>query len=138
LAVSSTGNRSTALALNPISYQAFKIRSLLILLKHPLTCRSEIIYPRNVPLNARTEVPRPKDFPDYTFSSTEELTLPTPDGESLSAFLLKPTNMVYAKRAPITIIMFHGNAGNIGHRLPVAGVLDQFVDANILMVEYRG
>ncbi len=46
--------------------------------------------------------------------------------------------MVYAKRAPITIIMFHGNAGNIGHRLPVAGVLDQFVDANILMVEYRG
>lgn len=110
----------------------------MYIVKSLLTCHSEIIYPRNVPVDARTDVPRPKDFPDYTFSSTEELTLPTPDGESLSAFLLKPTNMLYAKHAPITIIMFHGNAGNIGHRLPIAGVLDQFVDANILMVEYRG
>lgn len=62
--------------------------------------------------------------------------LPTPDGERLHAFLIKPSNMVYAK--PITILMFHGNAGNIGHRLPIANVLEKNMGANVLMLQYRG
>ena len=43
---------------------------------------SEIIYPRNVPAGARTDVPRPSHFGITDF---EELMIPTPDGESLSA-----------------------------------------------------
>lgn len=62
--------------------------------------------------------------------------LPTPDGESLSAFLIKPANKAAAK--PITLLMFHGNAGNIGYRLPIARILANDLQYTTLMVDYRG
>ena len=34
--------------------------------------------------------------------------------------------------------MFHGNAGNIGHRIPIAKILQDVVGCNVLMLEYRG
>jgi abhydrolase domain-containing protein 13 len=34
--------------------------------------------------------------------------------------------------------MFHGNAGNIGHRLPIARILEESIGCNVLMLEYRG
>lgn len=34
--------------------------------------------------------------------------------------------------------MFHGNAGNIGHRVPIAKVLEESLGCNVLMLEYRG
>lgn len=34
--------------------------------------------------------------------------------------------------------MFHGNAGNIGHRLPIAKVFVNDLNCNVLMVQYRG
>ena len=34
--------------------------------------------------------------------------------------------------------MFHGNAGNIGHRVPIAKVLTENLDCSVLMAEYRG
>ena len=34
--------------------------------------------------------------------------------------------------------MFHGNAGNIGHRIPIAKVLEENIGCNVLMLEYRG
>ena len=37
-----------------------------------------------------------------------------------------------------TIVFFHGNAGNIGLRLPNALQMLQYLDAHILLVEYRG
>lgn len=62
--------------------------------------------------------------------------MPTPDGETLSAFLVKPANKARAR--PITILTFHGNAGNIGHRLPIAGKLADDIQCTTLMLEYRG
>ena len=62
--------------------------------------------------------------------------LPTPDGETLSAFLVRPPNKSQAR--PITILTFHGNAGNIGHRLPIARVLANDIQCTTLMLEYRG
>lgn len=35
-------------------------------------------------------------------------------------------------------MMFHGNAGNIGHRVPIAKVLEENLGCNVLMLEYRG
>ena len=66
----------------------------------------------------------------------EGLRLPTSDGETLGAFFIRPSNKPRAKRA--TIIMFHGNAGNIGHRVPIAKVLEENTGCNVLMLEYRG
>lgn len=78
-------------------------------------------------------MPRPSQFgiEDY-----EELYLKTPDGETLSAFLIKPENKTQASN--VTILMFHGNAGNIGHRIPIARLLANEYGFTVLMQEYRG
>lgn len=63
------------------------------------------------------------------------------DGVSIHAWLMllhdapqsKPDN----KKRP-TIIFFHGNAGNIGLRLPNAVQMMKRLDVNVLLVEYRG
>jgi fermentation-respiration switch protein FrsA (DUF1100 family) len=34
--------------------------------------------------------------------------------------------------------MFHGNAGNIGHRVPIARMFVQRMGCNVFMLEYRG
>ena len=94
---------------------------------------SELIYPRGIPPDARRTVPRP---PQFGIEDSEELSLPTPDGETLSAFLVNPPNKT--KALPIIFLAFHGNAGNIGHRLPIAKYLAEEVHVSILMLEYRG
>ena len=78
-------------------------------------------------------MPRP---PQFGISNSEELTLDTSDGEKISAFLVKPDNT--AKARPVTIISFHGNAGNVCHRLPIAKLLADDILCTTLMVEYRG
>ena len=86
-------------------------------------------------MGSRTEAgfPRP---PQFGISDFDELRIPTPDGEFLSAFLIRPSNKGIARN--ITILMFHGNAGNIGHRIPIARVLEENLGCNVLMLEYRG
>ncbi|EAL87006.1 hypothetical protein KXW98_001656 [Aspergillus fumigatus] len=95
--------------------------------------QNELIYPRNVPADARTNVPSPRQF---GISDYEDLQIPTPDGESLHAFFIRPANKQHARN--ITVLMFHGNAGNIGHRVPIAKVLQEILGCNVLMLEYRG
>lgn len=95
--------------------------------------RSELIYPRNVPVDARTNVPKPRQF---GISNYEDLHIPTPDGESLHALFIRPSRKRLTES--VTVIMFHGNAGNIGHRIPIAKVLEETLGCNVLMMEYRG
>ena len=86
-------------------------------------------------MGARTEagVPRPNQF---GISDYEDLRIPTPDGETLSAFFIRPSNKRTAKN--VTFLIFHGNAGNIGHRIPIAKILEESISCNVLMLEYRG
>ncbi|PLB36613.1 alpha/beta hydrolase [Aspergillus candidus] len=95
--------------------------------------QNELIYPRNVPVDARTNVPKPRQFgiTDY-----EELQIPTPDGQSLHALFMRPSNSRVNRK--LTVVMFHGNAGNIGHRIPIAKVMQDVLGCHVLMVEYRG
>jgi hypothetical protein len=37
-----------------------------------------------------------------------------------------------------TVIMFHGNGGNHGHRLPLAKIFFLKMRCNVLMLSYRG
>ena len=37
-----------------------------------------------------------------------------------------------------TVIMFHGNGGNMGHRIPLAGIFYKRMRCNVLMMCYRG
>lgn len=107
-----------------------RLRDLHLTLRH-----SEIIYPRYLPSGARTEegVPRPNQF---GVSDYEDLRIITPDGEHLSAFLLRPSNKGLSKK--VTVLMFHGNAGNIGHRIPIGKIIEENAGCYIFMLEYRG
>lgn len=92
-----------------------------------------LIYPSNIPANARTEVPRPSQFGLIDF---EDLVIPTNDGEKLSAFYIRGPKR--GRFADCTVLMFHGNAGNIGHRLPIARMIINSIGCNVFMLEYRG
>jgi fermentation-respiration switch protein FrsA (DUF1100 family) len=95
--------------------------------------QNEIIYPRSFPAGSRTDIPMPSRF---GITNAESLELPTPDGETLHAYLLRPSNTSVSKN--ITMLLFHGNAGNIGHRLPIGKVLADSLGCSVLMLEYRG
>ncbi|KAK3337432.1 Alpha/Beta hydrolase protein [Cercophora scortea] len=92
-----------------------------------------LIYPSHMPANSRTDVPRPSQF---NIRDYEELIIPTNDGEKLSAFYIRGRKR--GANANVTVLMFHGNAGNIGHRLPIARMLINYTGCNVFMLEYRG
>ncbi|KAK3694942.1 Alpha/Beta hydrolase protein [Podospora appendiculata] len=92
-----------------------------------------LIYPSHMPANSRTDVPRPSQF---NIRDYEELIIPTNDGEKLSAFYIRGRQR--GPNSNVTVLMFHGNAGNIGHRLPIARMLINYTGCNVFMLEYRG
>lgn len=57
------------------------------------------------------------------------------DGVKIHSWLMMRKNSGH--KIP-TIVFFHGNAGNIGLRLPNALQMLQYLDAHVLLVEYRG
>ncbi|XP_026192700.1 alpha/beta hydrolase domain-containing protein WAV2 [Cyclospora cayetanensis] len=64
----------------------------------------------------------------------EDVNITTSDGVNLHGWLLKQKS---AQVAP-TVIFFHGNAGNISHRLENLAAMYCETGANILIVDYRG
>jgi len=66
----------------------------------------------------------------------ESLKIKCSDGVSIHAWLLL-RDQSSSEHLP-TLVFFHGNAGNIGLRLPNALQMLQYLNANVLMVEYRG
>ncbi|KIW17722.1 hypothetical protein PV08_04917 [Exophiala spinifera] len=95
--------------------------------------QNDIIYPANLPAGARTNVPTPDQF---NITSAESIKFPTPDGETLHAYLLRPPKSPVQNN--VTLVTFHGNAGNVGHRLPIGKVLSESLGCHVFMVEYRG
>lgn len=61
----------------------------------------------------------------------QELSLRTEDGIKLSAWFIPHP------KARLTLLLFHGNAGNIGHRIPWIELLRP-LEANVLIFDYRG
>lgn len=78
-------------------------------------------------------MPSPRQF---GISNFEDLQIPTPDGESLHAFFLRVPKGRHTR--DLTVLMFHGNAGNIGHRVPIAKAIQDILQCNVFMLEYRG
>ncbi|KAF9787968.1 Alpha/Beta hydrolase protein [Thelephora terrestris] len=112
-----------------------------------------LIYPASFPEGSRTNVPVPTQY-DLPY---EDLTLVTQDRVKIRCYLLvqrKELNLAtkttfdilpeaedppekYAATRP-TIIMFHGNGGNMGHRIPLAKIFYLKMRCNVMMVSYRG
>ena len=95
--------------------------------------QNDIIYPASLPSGSRTNIPKPEQF---NIQNAESLNFPTCDGETLHAYLLRPPTPSLRKN--ITLVTFHGNAGNVGHRLPIGKVLSESLGCHVFMVEYRG
>ncbi|ORY82482.1 BEM46 family protein [Protomyces lactucae-debilis] len=91
-----------------------------------------IIYPSNLPSGSRTEVALPSHFDMDNF---EEVWLDTADGEKLHCYAM--VHRAQNSTRP-TVIMYHANAGNMGHRLPIASVLHNKMSLNVFMLSYRG
>jgi len=94
--------------------------------------QDSLLYFPDQPENSRIFVQSPR----YLGVPYENLQITTKDGVLLNAVFLKQA----AQRMGVspTIVMFHGNAGNIGHRLGNASLLYSYTGSNILLLEYRG
>jgi len=110
-----------------------------------------LIYPSAFPPGSRTDVPVPTHFG----LNYEDLHLYTPDGITLRSYMLRQrkeldhqkagdaetsesqTDADFAATRP-TVLMFHGNGGNHGHRIPLAKVFYVRMRCNVLMLSYRG
>ncbi|CAG8611374.1 2708_t:CDS:2 [Cetraspora pellucida] len=76
-------------------------------------------------------VPKPSDF---GMEYTEEI-LSTKDDVNIRAYICKlPQD---ARNRP-TILFFHANAGNMGHRLPIAQIFYVQFKCNVCLISYRG
>ncbi|SGY15496.1 BQ5605_C013g07384 [Microbotryum silenes-dioicae] len=97
--------------------------------------QNKLIYVASMPAGSRTNVAIPDEFgmPDY-----EQLTLHTPDGVTIRAYLLLRPDAEQEEAPRPTILFLHANAGNIGHRLPLVKVFYQKLRCNVLALSYRG
>ncbi|KAF7301188.1 Protein bem46 [Mycena indigotica] len=112
-----------------------------------------LIYPSAYPPGSRTEdVAVPSQFG----LAYEDLELKTSDGVTLRCYLLLQSRRLSEKNSAATdvpgedmsddefiasrptVMMFHGNGGNHGHRIPLAKVFYLKMRCNVLMVSYRG
>ncbi|GJE92320.1 alpha/beta hydrolase [Phanerochaete sordida] len=110
-----------------------------------------LIYPSAFPPGSRTDVPTPDQFG----LAYDALELAAEDGTRLRCYLLVQTRELpqagavrvsggeglsddeFAASRP-TVVMFHGNGGNLGHRVPLARVFYLKMRCNVLMMCYRG
>ncbi|ORZ38824.1 Alpha/Beta hydrolase protein [Catenaria anguillulae PL171] len=96
--------------------------------------QNSLIYPANFPPGSREHV----DTPDELGLPYEDVTLTTPDGLNLKAYFIRPKIMDMSGASRPTILYLHANAGNLGHRIPIAFHLFHRLDANVFMLSYRG
>ncbi|KAJ2855632.1 bem46 protein, variant [Coemansia erecta] len=94
----------------------------------------DMVYPAAFPAHSRERVPLPSQFGLPHF---DDIRLETPDKVLIRGYLIKQATDEETKRAS-TLIYFHANAGNMGHRLPIAKQLYDQLKCNIFMLSYRG
>ncbi|GAA5938554.1 alpha/beta hydrolase [Sporobolomyces koalae] len=96
--------------------------------------QNKLIYPSSIPSGSRENVPTPDQFGiEY-----EDIDLTTPDGLKIKAFLMLYEREGVSARDRPTVLLLHANAGNVGHRLPIAKVFHNRMRCNVLALSYRG
>eukprot|EP01083_Nonionella_stella_P081876 225781_1 len=117
-----------------IKFLGYLILILLLLLwKH----QGAILYQRHAPSRKRqlayNPFPRVRT-PSYYKFDFDDFFVTTKDKVLIHCWLIRQAN---STECP-TLICFHGNAGNIGYRLPNAYYMFRELHCNIIMVDYRG
>jgi len=93
-----------------------------------------LLYNPDIPKDSKTNVLTPKSFGINNF---ETHFITTEDNVNIHVILLKRPSLGECCSSP-TLVYFHGNAGNIGHRMANAIEMSNMIRSNILLVEYRG
>lgn len=101
--------------------------------------QKRLIYPSNLPAGSRDTVWTPDQFgfPTDTWRDQE---LTSKDGQTkLRAYIIN-ANSAARPSNTCTLLFFHGNAGNTGHRLPIIRHLWDKLGGkcNIMMLSVRG
>jgi fermentation-respiration switch protein FrsA (DUF1100 family) len=94
--------------------------------------QDNLLYHPEMPAHSKVFVPVPSLFG----LPYENIFVRSADGTLLHLFFIRQPGD-QATVAP-TILFLHGNAGNMGHRLQNALGLYQYLQCNVLMLEYRG
>ncbi|KAJ8922354.1 hypothetical protein NQ315_004297 [Exocentrus adspersus] len=94
--------------------------------------QDNLLYSPELPSHSRVYVPIPSMF-NLPYESVTTRSL---DGTQIHMYFIHQPEQ-RQRNAP-TIIFFHGNAGNMGHRLQNCAGLYHNLHCNILLVEYRG
>ncbi|KAI9472821.1 bem46 protein, variant [Coemansia sp. RSA 989] len=94
----------------------------------------DMVYPAAFPAHSRERVSLPSQFGMPHF---DDIRLETPDKVVIRGYLIKQATEEETKRAP-TLMYFHANAGNMGHRLPIAKLIYDNTKCNVFMLSYRG
>jgi len=94
--------------------------------------QNKIVYVPSVPSDARTLFLDPKEFDLHNW---KEVFVPTIDGEQIQCWFFKTERNSYSSP---TIMFFHGNAGNLSHRLPNIKLMVEKLSCNVFIVSYRG
>mmetsp|Transcript_9327 Transcript_9327/g.14374 ORF Transcript_9327/g.14374 Transcript_9327/m.14374 type:complete len:396 (+) Transcript_9327:162-1349(+) len=120
----------TVLAPVPLLYLLMPVIFFVYL---SLSCIEEI---GGIPRRPRKNPRRYRSPQEYDLPFEEHF-IRCSDGVSIHAWWVRYTSGGNDNKVP-TMIMFHGNAGNIGLRLPNAALMVQHLKCHVLMVEYRG
>ncbi|KAJ1878814.1 bem46 protein, variant, partial [Coemansia sp. RSA 486] len=94
----------------------------------------DMVYPAAFPAQSRERVSLPSQ---YGMPHFDDIRLETPDKVIIRGYLIKRPTDEETKRAP-TLVYFHANAGNMGHRLPIAKLFYEMLGCNVFMLSYRG
>lgn len=81
--------------------------------------------------------PHPYDSPRHHAIQFEDVRIRAADGVNLHGWWMTQAAAPVRSTAP-TLVFFHGNAGNIGHRVPNFYALYTHTRCNILAIDYRG
>jgi len=99
----------------------------------------KLLYHPDQPNNARIYVPSPS----LVGMAFESLHIRSKDHTRLHCFFIKAAAAATSQQQPSqplhpTVLFFHGNAGNIGHRILCIKDLVQKLGCNVCLLEYRG
>uniref|UniRef100_A0A0V0J2X4 Alpha/beta hydrolase domain-containing protein 13 n=1 Tax=Schistocephalus solidus TaxID=70667 RepID=A0A0V0J2X4_SCHSO len=111
---------------------------LLLLLASVIHLLENIaVFAPTEPENARflIECPKSNDFLCWKVVKLRPQTIEN-DLELKCIFILHPD--VRRRETAPTLLFLHGNAGNIGHRVPLCRALQEVCGANFFLLEYRG
>jgi hypothetical protein len=97
------------------------------MLYHPCVPSEKYRYPKNMPAGYRNPMENGMEYKDVWIT--------TKDKVKLHAWFVKANPNPRLCR---TLIFFHGNAGNIGSRLPNIEILVKQLKTNVLILAYRG